>query len=297
MPQFTGGPSVRVTANASIELRWNTDVAWFGRVDVFDKSDATTPIFTQWAVDPLANRVAASQQVVTIPVAGPITQNTSFYFQVTAQDPGDATSTIQSPPSIPHTLVFTGVQALANVSVESITETSATIRWDANVIGTGSVALGNGMSGADPINNTAHAIQVNNLTAGTTYQFTASNLHQIDGGMLASASNQFATASPPVTQPATFVFTEPHAEPRTIQVSQASTVSIRAKNQGNPVQGVVISFAIAAGSATISATQATTDTNGIASVQVTGTKSGLVDVQVTSSSATNTPFKIPVVVK
>src|SRR4051812_28034133 len=126
MPQFTGGPSVGVTANNQIEFKWNTDVAWQGRVDVFAKIDDATPIFTQWAVDGGGVKVSSMTQVVTIPVAGLVATNSGLAFQITAVDPGDVTSFISSPQNIPWLPFFTGQQTLTNVGVDSVTQTSAT---------------------------------------------------------------------------------------------------------------------------------------------------------------------------
>lgn len=148
----------------------------------------------------------------------------------------------------------------------------------------------------DTFNITDHAIALSGLSPGTIYQFKASNVHAIDGDDLASATGDFMTAS--VT--ATVAFTEPHAEPRVIPVGDVSTVSIRTKNQGNAVPGVVVGFAIdpsSAGSGTLSNATATTDANGIASVQFTASGRGLVQVKVTASNATNSPLRIPVVVR
>jgi hypothetical protein len=304
MPQFTGGPSVRVNPNVSIEFKWNTDVAWFGKVDVFDSPTGTVPIFTQWAVDPGGNNIGSMNQVVTIPVAGPVTANATLYFAITAQDPGDPLASFCSCPVGAPTLFCTGPQLVSNVTAKSITENSATVTWESNVFSIGRVTLNNGTVGDDLVANTAHIVQFNNLPAGTTFQFTAADLHQIDKDVLASGNGQFTTtaAAPPPPQPTNFVITEPHAEPRQISAAQVSTVSIRAKNQGNPVQGAVVSFAIAAGgpnagAGTLSAAQATTDANGIASVNLTGTARGMVDVQVSSPNATNGSLKIPVIVK
>ena len=44
-PTFMGGPSVRVNPNVSVEFKWKTDVAWFGKVELFANNLGTvTPI-------------------------------------------------------------------------------------------------------------------------------------------------------------------------------------------------------------------------------------------------------------
>ena len=38
---FTTGPSVRVDPNVELEFAWITDVAWLGKVEIFDNPDGT----------------------------------------------------------------------------------------------------------------------------------------------------------------------------------------------------------------------------------------------------------------
>jgi hypothetical protein len=195
---FSAGPSVRVTPNTQVEFKWSTDVAWFGRVDVFDSPNATAPIFTQWAVDQLGTRVGSLHPVVTIPVAGPITPDTTLYFQVTAVDPGDTSATISSPTAAPWTPFFTGAQALSNVQATPGT-TSAQISWQGNVIGLGRVEYGTSTSydqlASDVANVTGHAFTLTGLQPATTYYYRLSNVHALDGDSLASSTGSFTTLS------------------------------------------------------------------------------------------------------
>ena len=298
MPQFTGGPSVRVSANASVEFKWLTDVAWFGRLEVFTTSDGSGgPILVKNCEDAASNPIAATQQIITVAV-GPVLQaDTQYFYRVTAIDPTMGNPDIATPTPLPP--VFSGTQMISSVSPASVTTNSATVSWQSNVQGFGKVMYGSGamnQSVQDAFNITAHALDIPALTPGTTYQFQVSNMHAIDGDDLATATGQFTTEA--VTQ--TVVFTEPHAEPRVIQQGAISSISIRTKNGGNPVPGVPVTFAVGAGSTgtgTFSATQAATDANGIATVQFTGTGRGLVQVTVTAGNASNSPHTIPVIVK
>lgn len=299
-PTFTAGPSVRVTPNVQVEFKWITDVAWLGKIEVFNNPDATSvPLLTAWVVDPLGNKIAATQQTLTLDCVGgacALAADTGYFFRVTAIDPTNTLGDLTTPTPLPP--FFTGAQVLTNVQAESITNSSATIAWQANVIGFGKVAYGTSsfnQTVQDTVNITDHAIQLTGLSPATTYQFTASNIHAIDGDALASANGQFTTLG--VTT--TVAFTGPDADPRVIQVSDVSTISIHTKNQGSVVPGVVVGFAIdpgSAGNGTLSSAQAVTDANGIASVQFTATRSGLVRVQVTAANAVNSPLNIPVVV-
>ena len=66
-PQYTGGPSVRVNPNVSIEFKWITDVSWLGTVQVFGSSGGVgTPIVAVASVDSVNNPISASLQDVTV---------------------------------------------------------------------------------------------------------------------------------------------------------------------------------------------------------------------------------------
>jgi hypothetical protein len=294
MPQFTGGPAVRVSPNVSIEFKWITDVAWFGKVEVFDNPDGTgTPITGKQALDVNGVASAATTQDVVIPVGQALLANTGYFFKVTATDPSNNLPDIVTPAPLPP--VFTGAQMIQSASASAITSSSATLAWQANVIGFGK-ATAAVTSSQDTFDITSHAIDFSGLQAGTTYQFTVANLHAIDGDALASATGQFTTTAVPTT----VVFTQPHAEPRVLADGQVSAVSIRALNQGNPIPGIVVAFAIDSGSAgqgILMAATATTDANGVATVNFTAAARGLVQVKVTAANATNSPLDIPVVVK
>jgi hypothetical protein len=297
-PQFTGGPSVRVNPDVSVEFKWITDVSWLGKVEVFNNPDGTgTPVVAVQVTDALGNPIAATQQVVTLNVVAPLTNDTGYFFKVTATDPTGSFPDLVTPTPLPP--FFTGTQVLTNVHADSITTNSATIAWSANVIGFGKVVYGTSsltQMVEDTFNITDHAIDLSGLSPATTYQFTASNVHAIDGDDLASATGQFTTSG--VTT--TVVFTGPSVQPRVIEVGQISTVSVTAKLQTNPVSGVIVGFAIdpaSTGSGTLSNAQAVTDSNGIATVQLTGTGSGIVQINATAPNATNSPLKIPVVVR
>jgi hypothetical protein len=195
--QFLGGPSVRVNPNTSVEFKWMTDVAWFGKVEIFSSPDGTpaTLVATKKSEDEAGNPLALTQQTVTMNVASVITPDTTFYFRVTAWDPTGSNGDLIVPAPLPP--FFTGAQAVSNVQADLITTTTVTISWQANVIGLGSVAFGIttlDQSVQDLNNTTDHSIQVTGLTPDTTYQFRVSNLHVIDGDALASTTIQLTTA-------------------------------------------------------------------------------------------------------
>src|SRR5579862_8069725 len=112
MPQFTGGPAVRVSPNVSIQLKWITDVSWLGKVEIFDNASGTgTPLVAAQATDAIGNPIIATQQIVTINVGAPLANDTGYFFRVTATDPSNNLPDIVTPTPLPP--VFTGVQALS----------------------------------------------------------------------------------------------------------------------------------------------------------------------------------------
>lgn len=295
--QFVDGPSVRVDPNNQVEFKWQTDLAWFGRVEVFDNPEGSgTSIAVKRSEDEFDEPIVATVHTVTLAVPSPLEADTGYFFRVTATDPTGSDPDLVTPAPLPP--FFTGAQMLLDVTVESITNESVTISWDANVIGFGSVVYGISVFDQGPVedtdNLTAHAIQLTGLNPGTTYQFQASNKHAIDGDALASATGQFTTTD------VTFQLAQPGAQPRRIAVDGVSTVSITVQNRGDPVPGATVGFAVdpnSQGNGLLSSDQATTDADGVAAVQLTATHKGNIRVVVSVSSAQNSPVSIPVVVR
>src|SRR5687767_5137472 len=86
--QFVGGPSVRVTANAQVEFKWVTDVAWLGKLEVFTTADGTgVPWLTKHSEDDFGTPTIATQHIVTVPVGPGLAANTAYFFRITASDP------------------------------------------------------------------------------------------------------------------------------------------------------------------------------------------------------------------
>jgi hypothetical protein len=299
MPQFTGGPSIRVSANTSIEVKWITDVAWFGKIEVFtDANGAGAPVLTKECLDGGLNRIAATNQSCTVPV-GPVLQaNTQYYVRVTVSDPTQLNPDFSNVSLTPS---FSGAQVITSVSAVSVTTNSATVRWQSNVPGFGKASFGTTSQSSavqDVENITDHALDITGLNPGTTYNFKVCNRHAIDGDELVAATGSFSTEQTTTTQ--TVHFTEPHAEPRVIPSGQTTSVSIRTKNQGAVIGGILVGFNVdpaSAGGGTLSAVSATTDANGVATIQLTGNARGLIKISVSAPNATNSPFEIPVVIK
>jgi hypothetical protein len=196
-PIFSGGPSVRVDPNVQVEFKWATDVAWFGKVEVFDNPDGTgTPLFIRQTVVTNGDLIASSQQDVTIPVGAPVAPDTTYYFRVTAIDPSNNLPDLVTPTPLPP--VFTGVQALTNVQASAGT-TSAQVSWQGNVIGFGRVQYGQSIpyseTQTDALNVTDHSFTLTGLQPATEYSFQVCTLHAIDGDCLASSTGSFTTLS------------------------------------------------------------------------------------------------------
>ena len=192
---FTGGPSVRVSPNTKIEIRWTANFVGEGRVEIFDNPNGGVPI----AVG--TSSVSGAGHTIEIGVGGVLHFDTTYFFRVIHKDPTNVRPDDTNDPA-PYPPFFTGAQAISNVQTESITTNSAVISWEANVIGYGSVVYGTAALDQGPVedtfNITNHAIELTGLSPGTTYQFRVSNKHAIDGTSLAEATGQFTTAGPPL---------------------------------------------------------------------------------------------------
>lgn len=297
---FTGGPSVRVSPNTTVEIRWIANFTGDGQVDVYDNPDGTgTPIDTKVSVAP------STEHRIVFNVGGVIQADTTYFFKVTHRDPNNNIQQLTNEPA-PFPPFHTGAQQVTNLRSVP-TETTAEVSWDANVIGTGKVEWGTlafDQSLVDNQNIQNHAFTLANLQPDTQYQLRVSNNHAIDGDGLAQSVSSFktqATTQPPGPDPTTtnFNLVQPHAEPRTVDPGQVSTLSVQAQEQGTAVVGVVVSFAIDAnsqGTGALSSATATTNANGIASVQFTAASRGNVHVTASSPNARQS-HQITVVVK
>jgi len=109
-PRFTGGPSVRVSPDVSVEFMWITDVAWLGKVEVFDNPYGMgTPIVTRQRMDASGEAVAATQQNIIVPVGRALAAHTGYFFRVTASDPTGILPDLVTP--TPLSPFFTGAHA------------------------------------------------------------------------------------------------------------------------------------------------------------------------------------------
>ena len=255
-------------------------------------------MLTKECLDGGLNQIAATNQSCTVPI-GPVLQaDTQYFVRVTASDPSQLNGDIVTPVPVP---TFSGTQSISNVVAASVTTSGATIAWRSNVPGFGKVSFSSPNQTStvqDAFNITDHALDLIGLNPGTTYNYSVCNRHAIDGDELVSASGSFTTAQTSTTT--TVHFTEPHAEPRVITSGSTTSVSIRTKNQGQVIGGILVGFNVdpaSAGGGTLSAGSATTDANGVATIQLTGSARGLIKISVSAPNATNSPFEIPVVIK
>ena len=133
-PQFTGGPSVTVTPNVQVEFRWITDVAWFGKVEVFDNPYGTgAPIVTRQSVDVSGEAVAATQQDIMLPVGPALTADTGYFFRVTATDPTGNNPDLVTPTPLPS--FFTGAHAAKESAASLVSLPVYTARQAARHVG------------------------------------------------------------------------------------------------------------------------------------------------------------------
>src|ERR1700745_1002829 len=109
-PRFTGGPSVRVRPDVSVEFMWITDVAWLGKVEVFDNPYATgTPIVIRQSVDASGEAVAATHQAITVPVGRALAAHAGYFSRAPATDPTGTFPDLVPPAPLPP--FFTGAHA------------------------------------------------------------------------------------------------------------------------------------------------------------------------------------------
>ena len=293
---FTGGPTVRVIPNTKVEIRWIGDFVGNGKVEVFDNLNGETQI------DVKGTTGASTEHRVEFTVGGVIKADTTYFFKITHTDPTGIRPDLTNDPP-PYPPFFTGVQAIGDVVVNAGLD-SATIAWDANVIGLGRASYGQTSPdelGAvhDQENTTAHSIQLTGLSPGTTYRFRASNHHAIDGDSLAEQTGLFTTQTPV----ATAVLRQGRAEPRVIDPGEGSMLSVRVLENNQPLAGATVKFEILTeshGGATLagggSIAQAISDASGNASMLVQGISRGLVRVEMSSAAAANRVV-IPIVVR
>ena len=179
---FTGGPSVRVTPNTKVEIRWTANFVGDGRVETFDNPNGG--VF----VDVNTSSAPAAGHTINFFVGGIHQADETYFFRVIHKDPTNVRPDLTNDPP-PYPPFFTGVQAIGSVSAQPGTH-SALISWDANVIGMGRVDFGLTTPGdvgtlSDSLNVTDHSIELTGLQPQTTYVYRVSNLHAIDGDALA----------------------------------------------------------------------------------------------------------------
>jgi len=293
MPQFTAGPSARVSPNDRVEMKWSADVAWFGEVKVFDNADgAGTPVLVQRSEDASGSPLASTDHLVKINVGGLVNADTGYFFRVTMTDStGNSEPLVSAAPLPPF---FTGVQAIGEVFVDAGTDRAA-ISWEANVIGHGAVQYGTATPTeqgpiGDDLNIQDHSIEVTGLSPDTSYQFLVGNRHAIDGDSLAEKSGSFTTQ--PAEAP-TARLGQGSADPRVLSPGEQSTLSVLVRQNADPVSGALVRFEIdpsSRGNGSFNgspAAEVSSDATGRASVSLQAEERGIVRIQVTSSAASN----------
>src|SRR5215469_10781201 len=133
-PRFTGGPSVRVRPNVSVEFMWITDVAWLGKVEVFDNPYGTgTPIVVRQSVDASGEAFAATHQDIIVPVGRALAAHTGYFFRVTGTDPTGTLPDLVTPTPLPP--FFTGAHAAKQSAASLVSLPVYTAREAAQHVG------------------------------------------------------------------------------------------------------------------------------------------------------------------
>lgn len=138
-PQFFVGSAIRVIPNDYVEIKWVADVSWRGFVELFEDPDGEGPLLVRVdSVDGAGAPIIGTDHVVRISVA--LLQPDHLYFaRITMTDPGGGPLQLITETPLPQ--LFTGVQAIGDVVISAGLD-SATIAWDANVIGLGRASYG-----------------------------------------------------------------------------------------------------------------------------------------------------------
>jgi hypothetical protein len=123
-----------VTPNVQVVFRWITDVAWFGKVEVFDNPYGTgASIVTKRSVDPSGEAVAATHQDIMVPMGHALRADTSYFFRVSATDPTDNNPDLVTP--TPLQSFFTGAHAAKESTASLVSLPVYTAREAARHVG------------------------------------------------------------------------------------------------------------------------------------------------------------------
>jgi hypothetical protein len=131
---FTGGPSVRVSPNTKIEIRWTANFVGDGAVEIFDNPNGGVPIADK------ASPVSGTGHTIEFTVGGVLQADKTYFFRVIHKDPTHSLPDTSNDPA-PYPPFFTGAQTIGDVFVDAGMN-RARIFWDANVIGIGHVDYG-----------------------------------------------------------------------------------------------------------------------------------------------------------
>jgi hypothetical protein len=79
---FTGGPSVRVSPNSKVEIRWIPDFVGDGILELFDN-----PNGSETAIDTKRTIAPANDHTLAFNVGGVVAPDSTYYFKITHRDP------------------------------------------------------------------------------------------------------------------------------------------------------------------------------------------------------------------
>ena len=99
---FTGGPSVRVTPNTKIEIRWTANFVGDGKVEIFDNPNGGVPIDVKTSAQCPCGWIEFS-------VGGVLQADTTYFFRVIHKDPTNVLPDLTNDPA-PYPSFFTGLQ-------------------------------------------------------------------------------------------------------------------------------------------------------------------------------------------
>lgn len=104
---FTGGPSVLVSPNIKIEIRWTANFVGDGAVEIFDNPNGGVPIHGK------ASPVQGPGHTIEFTFGGVLQFDTTYFFRVIHKDPSNVQPDLTNDPA-PYPPFFTGAQAISN---------------------------------------------------------------------------------------------------------------------------------------------------------------------------------------
>ena len=212
-PVITSGPTVVASTSSSVTVEWGTDESSSGTID-FGTSEA----------DLGSQEVTGTNETTHRLVLTKLAAGTTYAYQIGSTD---AVGNGATKSAVVFATTDAGEDLTAPVisgtpSVIYVNDRQATVSWSTSEAADSEVAFGTSADQlldirSDSDFNSSHSITLTNLTASTTYYYTASSTDQSNNGPATSAVQEFTTdatpdlSAPSITSDITFAITDSEA--------------------------------------------------------------------------------------